>query len=142
MTTEANKDVVRRFYDLLWNKADIAQASQLIHPRCVRHDPAGPVPGGPEGFASTRQKWITGFSDLTLVIDLMLAEGDLVTARWTITAKHTGAFAGVPVSFKTIRFSGVNIFRIENGQVAEIWNHRDDLSVMRQIEPIPPLAQG
>jgi len=81
MITEANKDVVRRFYDLLWNKADIAQASQLIHPSCVRHDPAGPVPSGPEGSASTRQKWITGFSDLTSARAVMPANLPATKAR-------------------------------------------------------------
>ena len=141
VTTEANRDVVRRFYELMWNKGDVAQASKLIHPHCVRHDPSGPVPSGPEGFAAMAQKWRAAFSDLALVVDMMLAEGDLVAARWTITATHTGAFAGVPISFKSIRFSGVNIFRINDGQIAEIWNHRDDLSVMQQVGAIPPMPQ-
>ena len=31
------------------------------------------------------------------------------------------------------RFSGVNIFRFENGKVSELWNHRDDLRLMQQV---------
>jgi predicted ester cyclase len=27
----------------------------------------------------------------------------------------------------------VNIFRIQNGKVVELWNHRDDLGVMQQL---------
>ena len=34
---------------------------------------------------------------------------------------------------RPIAFSGVNIFRFENGKVAEIWNHRDDLGLMTQL---------
>jgi predicted ester cyclase len=30
-------------------------------------------------------------------------------------------------------FSAVNIFRFENGKVAEIWNHRDDLGLIEQV---------
>jgi predicted SnoaL-like aldol condensation-catalyzing enzyme len=30
-------------------------------------------------------------------------------------------------------FSGVNIFRIRDGKVAEIWNHRDDLGLAQQL---------
>ena len=51
--------------------------------------------------------------------------------------RSTTAFAGVSASYKPIRFSGINVFRIVSGQVAEIWNHRDDLSLMQQIGAIP-----
>ena len=30
-------------------------------------------------------------------------------------------------------FSGVNIFRLEGGRIAELWNHRDDLGLMQQV---------
>jgi len=133
MATTDNKEIARRFYDLVWIKRDMAAAEPLIAPGCVRHDPSGPVPAGPAGFAATVQKWRAAFSDLALAVDFMLAEGDLVAVRWTITARHTGLFAGVPASNAPIRFSGVNIFRIEQGRIAEIWNHRDDLAVYQQI---------
>jgi len=28
----------------------------------------------------------------------------------------------------------VNIFRIANGKVVELWNHRDDLGLMQQLD--------
>ena len=37
------------------------------------------------------------------------------------------------VYYKKASFSGVNLFRFENGKVAEIWNHRDDLGLMQQL---------
>jgi steroid delta-isomerase-like uncharacterized protein len=128
-----NKDIARRFYDLVWIKRDMAAAEPLIAPNCIRHDPSGPVPTGPAGFAAMVQKWRAAFSDLSLAIDFALAEGDLVAVRWTIHATHTGLFAGVPGSGAPVTFSGVNIFRIQQGRIAEIWNHRDDLSVYQQI---------
>lgn len=66
-------------------------------------------------------------------LDLILAEGDLVAARWTTEGTNTGPWAGRPPTGKRARFSGVNIFRIEGGQVVELWNHRDDLGLMQQI---------
>jgi predicted ester cyclase len=66
-------------------------------------------------------------------LDLILAEGDLVAARWTTEGKNTGPWAGRPPTGKRARFSGVNIFRIEGGKVVELWNHRDDLGLMQQL---------
>jgi len=57
----------------------------------------------------------------------------MVVARWTTEGTNTGPWDGVPPTGKRARFSGVNIFRIANGKVVEIWNHRDDLGVMQQL---------
>jgi predicted ester cyclase len=37
-----------------------------------------------------------------------------------------------------VEFSGVNIFRMADGRIAEIWNHRDDLALYQQLGAIPP----
>jgi predicted ester cyclase len=39
----------------------------------------------------------------------------------------------VDASGREATFSGVNIYRFENGRVAEIWNHRDDLGLAQQV---------
>ena len=44
-----------------------------------------------------------------------------------------GTLAEVEPTGRTARFSGVNIFRFENGKVSELWNHRDDLGLMEQV---------
>lgn len=62
-----------------------------------------------------------------------MAEGDLVAARWTTIGTHTGPWAGIDSTGKQVTFSGVNIFRLEDGKVVELWNHRDDLGLMDQI---------
>jgi predicted ester cyclase len=66
-------------------------------------------------------------------IDLMLAEDDLVMARVTVEGTNTGPWGATPPTGKHASFSLVNIFRIANGKVVEIWNHRDDLGLMQQL---------
>ena len=63
----------------------------------------------------------------------MIAEDELVAARWTASGTHLGAWGTVEPTTRSATFSGVNIFRFENGRVAEIWNHRDDLGLMEQV---------
>jgi steroid delta-isomerase-like uncharacterized protein len=138
---EDAKHCVRRFYEEVWNRGSMTAAHELATPDCVRHDPAGPVPIGPSGFAAMATRWRSALPDLRLHIDLLLAEADLVAARWTISGTHAGALGSIPPSGKVVTFSGVNVFRVVSGRIAEIWNHRDDLSLYQQIGALPPLPR-
>ena len=64
---------------------------------------------------------------------MILGDGEFVVGRWTATGNHTGPLGAIEPSGRPVAFSGVNIFRFENGKVAEIWNHRDDLGLMTQL---------
>jgi steroid delta-isomerase-like uncharacterized protein len=88
---------------------------------------------GPQGQQQIAAAFRAAFPDLRWHVDLMLAEGDLVAARWTASGTNTGPWAGMAATGKPATFSGVNIFRIRDGKVAEIWNHRDDLGLAQQL---------
>ncbi|MGH9845473.1 MAG: ester cyclase [Blastocatellia bacterium] len=124
---EKNKALVRRFYEEVWQKGNLAVADEIFAADYIRHDPRGgpPVPG-PEGQKQIAAAFRKAMPERQTTIDLMMAEGDLVAARWTMRGKH------LP-SGKQVEFVGVNIFRIANGKVVELWNHRDDLGFQQQI---------
>ena len=63
------------------------------------------------------------FPDLVMTPEFVIAEGDMVAARWTIRGTQHGQWAGVAASGRQIEFTGVNIFRIENDQITAIWNN-------------------
>jgi predicted ester cyclase len=63
-----------------------------------------------------------------------VAEADMVVGRWTATGTNTGQWGSIPPTGKIAKFSAVNIFRIANGKVVEIWNHRDDLGLLQQLD--------
>jgi predicted ester cyclase len=67
------------------------------------------------------------FPDLQFTLELLVADADMVVGRWTATGTNTGQWGNIPPTGKPAKFSAVNIFRIANGKVVEIWNHRDDL---------------
>ena len=62
-----------------------------------------------------------------------------MVGRWTAEGTHRGPWGTIAATRRPMTFSGVNIFRFENGKVAEIWNYRDDLGLMQQLE-VPVLA--
>ena len=134
MSTEENKALVRRFYEDVWNRGNVEVAKDIFADDYARHDlrPTQAEPGG-AGQAKIAADFRRAFPDLTFHVDVVLAENDLVAARWTAEGTHSGTWGGLEPTGRRARFSGVNIFRIRDGKVAEIWNHRDDLGLMQQV---------
>jgi predicted ester cyclase len=42
---------------------------------------------------------------------------------------------------KSITMTGIEIFRIENGKIAELWGEANLLGLMQQLGILPPLGQ-
>jgi steroid delta-isomerase-like uncharacterized protein len=135
VSAEANKALVRRFYEEVWGSGNYDVADEVFAPDYVRHDlrAGDPLPG-PEGQKQIARDFRTAFPDLVFDVELVFGEGDLVVGRWTASGTHTGPWAGVEPTGRTMRFSAANIFRFADGKVVEIWNHRDDLGLMHQLE--------
>jgi steroid delta-isomerase-like uncharacterized protein len=75
------------------------------------------------------------FPDLHVQPDELLdAEGDRVVVRWTASGTHSGdAFLGQPASGRAFSISGIDIIRIEDGRVAEIWQAEDGIGLLKQL---------
>jgi steroid delta-isomerase-like uncharacterized protein len=135
MDVDANRRLIERFYDEVWARGNIHFTDEVFAEDYVRHDlrstQAAP---GAAGQARIAEQFRSAFPDLQWRIDLILGERDLVAARWTASGTHTGEWGDLPPTGKRAEFSGVNIFRFgEHGKVVEIWNHRDDLGLMKQL---------
>jgi steroid delta-isomerase-like uncharacterized protein len=134
MTLEANKELVRRFYEEVWNLGNLDVADEVFAPEYLRHDsrPSEPEPG-PAGQKRIAADFRTAFPDLSFEVDLVLAEGELVAGRWTASGTQLGSWADVEATGRRMGFSGLNVFRFSDGKVVEIWNHRDDLGLIEQL---------
>jgi steroid delta-isomerase-like uncharacterized protein len=134
MAAEDNKALVRRFYEEVWRKGNYQVADEVFAPDYVRHDlrPTQAAPG-PEGQKQIARAFRTAFPDLRFEVEMVIAEDDYVMARWIASGTHAGRWGDVEPTGRSVTFSGVNVFRLEGGCVAEIWNHRDDLGLQEQL---------
>jgi steroid delta-isomerase-like uncharacterized protein len=134
MGTEDNKALVRRFYEEVWNRGNSDVAFEVFAEDYVRHDfrSTETLPG-PAGQKKVAEDFRTAFPDLQVTVDLIIGEQDFVVGRWTATGTHLGSWGGVEPSGRRVSFAAANIFRFEDGKVAEIWNHRDDLGLREQV---------
>jgi len=134
VAAEENKALVRRFYEEVWDRGNTDFAFEVFADDYVRHDlrSTDALPG-PAGQKKIADDFRAAFPDLRVTVDLIFGEGDFVLGRWTATGTHSGSWAGLEPSGRRVEFSAANIWRFENGKVAEIWNHRDDLGLREQI---------
>jgi steroid delta-isomerase-like uncharacterized protein len=134
LSAAGNKALIRRFYEEVWNRGNVDVCDDVFAPDYVRHDlrPTDAEPG-PEGQKQIATRFRSAFPDLQFEVEILVAEGDYVVGAWTAEGTHLGSWGMVEPSGRRARLSGVNIFRFENGKVAEIWNHRDDLGLREQL---------
>jgi steroid delta-isomerase-like uncharacterized protein len=140
MSTTANKEIIRRFYEEVFNQRNVDAIDELVHPEFFNNDP---TPATSRDIPSMKQfiKTITqAFPNHHHAIEDLIAEGDKVVMRCTLTATHQGLFPGfleMPPTGKSICQRQIHILRIQDGKVAEHWVIRDDLTMMQQLGLIP-----
>jgi steroid delta-isomerase-like uncharacterized protein len=134
VSTEENKALARRVLEEMFNKGNLDVADELLATDYVDHDPAMPEDiHGPEGFKEYVGAYRSAFSDLHLEIEEQIAEGDLVTTRWTGTGTHDGELAGIPPTGNRVTLPGMEIVRISDGKLVEGWEGYDMMTLMRQL---------
>jgi len=103
----------------------------------VNHDMPATAPG-PAGFRESFAMFQNAFPDMQVHLEEILAtDEDKVVTRGQFTGTHKGEFMGVPPSGVTIQVQFIDIWRIEDGRVAENWVRLDLLGLMQQIGAIP-----
>ncbi len=126
MSTEENKALVRREQEELWNHTGALDAAHELF-----------APGQAEAARQEAADFRQGFPDVVSVIEDLIAEGDMVAARWSSRATHLGEYAGVSPTGNEVEFTGISVYRIAGGRIAESWTVEDELGLMRQIGAVP-----
>ena len=131
MPAEANKALVRRYYEELWNRRDPAVADELFAPGFRLFPDALP---GPEGVKQFYTRLLTAFPDLWVrVDDLIAAGGNTVVARFALGGTHRGEFLGIPATGKPMAIEEITVWRIADRTIAERWTAVDALDVVQQL---------
>jgi steroid delta-isomerase-like uncharacterized protein len=133
-----NQAVVRRYYDEVVSKGNYDVLGELFAEDYHSHhnDPIG-LPTGPEGVKQFIGGTRAGFPDLTITVDDLFGEGDLVASRWTLRGTHTEEWFGTPATGKSAEWAGVVISRLADGKIAEEWFNFDQLRLLQQLGIIP-----
>jgi steroid delta-isomerase-like uncharacterized protein len=138
MSVEINKAIVRRMYEEVFNRRNLALVDELAAPESITHEAhLDMAASGPEALRQVVRLLTTAFPDHHTTIEDLIAEGDKVVLRATFSGTHQGVFLGIAPTGRPFSQQQIHIVRITDGKVAEQWAVRDDLGMMRQLGVIP-----
>jgi predicted ester cyclase len=136
-----NKATVSRFVDDVIGTGDAEVISktidELVEPDVLIHMP---MPIQATGAQALKQVWamlLRGLPDVHVTVEELIAEGDKVVNRNTVTGTHQGEYMGLAPTGKSITYNEIFIFRFANGRIAEMWGVVDVFSQMKQLGVIP-----
>jgi steroid delta-isomerase-like uncharacterized protein len=110
---------------------------EVVEPDVLFH---APVQTGATGAQALEQVWpvlLRAFPDLHVAVEDVIAEGDRVVCRDTVTGTHQGEYRGLPPTGKSVTYNEIFIVRFAGGRIVEIWGVVDVFSQMQQLGAIP-----
>lgn len=127
------KSIARRYMENVMSGGDLAVAMELCAPGFQHSFPGAPGPIGREATEQVTRAFHAGFPDLRVTVEEQIAEGDRVATRMTFQGTHRGTFQGIEATGKAVRFTGINVARIEGGRIAALWSEFDAAGLMQQL---------
>lgn len=138
-TEETNKELVRRSNDELWGEGNLAIIDEYVADDYVEYNTASPEPiRGPEGYKDNVEMVRAAFPDLDVTTEDLIAEGDKVATRYTLTGTHQGPLMGIEPTGAEVEVEGISIGRLEDEKVVEGWSNIDIFGLMQQLGVIEP----
>lgn len=132
-TIAANKQRARDYFRAFATQ-DRAWLEENVAPSYVRRDTTLPFAVvGPEGVLKLGDVLLGAFSEVELDIQEVIAEADKVLVHLRFRGVHSGPFGDYPASGRRFDVMVLDLFRMENGQIAEQWPAIDNIGLQSQI---------
>ena len=132
---EQNKVVAKRAFDEILSRGRFELTEELYAKDFVNHGIHRDATL--EEDQAALKGWHQAFSDIAIVPEKLIAEGDLVTIYWIARGTNTGTGNGLPATGKKAELAGITIWRIVDGKIKEEWSAFDQLSMMQQLGLLP-----
>jgi steroid delta-isomerase-like uncharacterized protein len=142
MSSEENKSIVRRFFELYDSGQIDVLEQEVLDPNVVVHLSGMPAPLDRAAFKQTGLAFHAGFPDHHSTIEDQIAEGDKVVTRSTFRGTHRNELQGLPPTGKEVTFTQLNIHRLARGRIVEAWAMFDQFGLMQQLGIIPIPGQA
>ena len=135
MSVEENVELMRRWFNEVWNEGRIESIRELMAPDAIgigELEDGGEL-RGPADFVPFVERVRSAFPDIKIVVEDAFGAGDKVVLRWTATMTHRGEYLGMAATGKTVRITGMTMTRIADEQIVERWDNWDQLAMLKQL---------
>jgi predicted ester cyclase len=128
--------LISKFYEDAAVRGDLEVLDEIATPGYMEHDP---LPGQSDGIQGLKDRLTMLKEGLAIrfTIEDVIECGDKLVVRWTNSGSHVGDFLGIPPTNKSFSVAGIDIYRLEEGKLAEHWHVIDQLTMLQQLGVIP-----
>ena len=137
MSNDQVRALVHRVVTDVFNGKNTQLIDELYTPGFVGHQIPAPLPQTRDGQKQMLAYFFSVFPDLQLVFEDEVAENGKLAARGYFTGTHRGEFRGIAPTGKTVKVAIHDLWRVENGRVAEYWGSVDYLGLLQQLGALP-----
>lgn len=137
-SANANEQLVRQYLEA-FNENDHERISELLADDVVEHGIHEELHGTDE-ILEFLQRHFDIFPDYSGKTEAVVTEDDTVVVRYTVSGTHRGEYLGVEPTGDTAEWTGMAMYRIEDGEVAKIWLEEDRLGLLEQLHIVEPPA--
>lgn len=129
---KSNKKLLEDFCAAVFVNHDLSNLDHYMKDGYIQHNPD--VPQGKAGFREFFEITFKAMPDFRYILKDIVADGDRVWMYSTTTGTHNGGeWLGMQPTGKRLSFDVVDLFRIEDGKLAEHWDVADTLTLFTQI---------
>lgn len=137
---DANRAVVRRYFEEAMNEYRLDVVDEIIHPDFIFTIPTHSGAHGPEGFKDEVNMLHTAFPNIHFYIEDEFADRQRVAVRWVARGTHLGDFLGNASTGRRFWIDGIGSYRLADGKLIENRVNEDSLNLLIQVGAIPPLG--
>jgi predicted SnoaL-like aldol condensation-catalyzing enzyme len=131
---EQNQVLIGQFAQQVFTEKDLSQIDTFITENYIQHNPL--VAQGREGFYDFFKSWFESVPNFSYTLKNIIVNDEYVWVYGSYSGTPTKEWLGIPARGNTYEFNGVDIFRIEDGKLAEHWDVLDVYSLFKQLGTI------
>ncbi len=128
---EANKKVIGAFAEDVFVKKNLSAVDKYMRADYIQHNPL--VKQGASGFKEFFSAWFDSVPDGNYTLKKIVAEGNEVWVYGTYAGTLKKEWLGVAASGQKYAFDAIDIFRVQDGKLAEHWDVMDVYGLFKQL---------
>lgn len=130
--THPNLTLLSNFAGEVFVNKDLSNLDAYMKEYYIQHNPA--VAQGSEGFKAFFADWFAAIPDFHYELKNIIANDEFVWVYGTYSGTHKNEWLGIPATQAEYKFDAIDIFRIEDGKLAEHWDVMDLHALFTQLQ--------
>jgi steroid delta-isomerase-like uncharacterized protein len=139
-TAEDTGTIVRRWTEEALDTHELDVLDEFVAEDLIHHAGIFVDEIGRDALKEDFVALLGAFPDSRWSADVIVATDDRAAVRWTGRGTHEGELQGLAPTGLPIVLTGINVYRIDCGQIVEGWSEPDSLGLLRQLGVVPEIA--